>query len=197
MGANNTKRGIAGIYKIKALYGGKEVASKDIYVKFDLEQIGTADYYYLRTHDTKHNNGDYHYSLSATNEAIRNAALQYYDQYGSDCDNCDPARKMVVNDQSLIWGGLFDIQNSVNGVNHNWDAPHISHRKGTSVDIPYKYYNGTLTSNDENHEVVSSWDEEGNYTDSYKKLYEVLNLYFTTCIDDDDAGHQDHFHCEK
>jgi hypothetical protein len=36
--------------------------------------------------------------------------------------------KIEVNDMSLPFGGLFDI-------NNNWNAPHSSHSRGTSVDV--------------------------------------------------------------
>jgi len=45
-------------------------------------------------------------------------------------------KKMVVNDQSLVWGGLFDISS-------DWSWSHQLHRKGDCVDIPFGYYVGT------------------------------------------------------
>ncbi len=51
-------------------------------------------------------------------------AETYYEQTGT---------TLGINDMSIRWGGLFDI-------NGNWNNPHMSHRRGEDVDIDRNVY---------------------------------------------------------
>jgi len=43
--------------------------------------------------------------------------------------NANPGQgKIAVNDMSLPYGGIFDL-------NQNWQGPHFSHSQGTAVDV--------------------------------------------------------------
>ncbi|OIR15830.1 hypothetical protein GALL_33310 [mine drainage metagenome] len=43
----------------------------------------------------------------------------------------NPGAILYLNDASLVWGGLFDVD----VVNSPWSRPHAGHQKGTSIDI--------------------------------------------------------------
>jgi hypothetical protein len=60
-----------------------------------------------------------HYGTASTVTNAGNVADAYYVATGE---------LLGINDMSLVWGGLFDI-------NGDWSTPHGSHRKGMSVDI--------------------------------------------------------------
>jgi hypothetical protein len=55
--------------------------------------------------------------------AVKNIAETYYSLY--------PGTRLRINDMSLEYGGLFDI-------NENWQPPHNTHRSGTNADIGYR-----------------------------------------------------------
>lgn len=61
-----------------------------------------------------------HYGTAAVNIALLNLGTWYDTQY--------PGSRLYYNDQSLIWGGWFDI-------NGNWTDPHQTHREGKHTDI--------------------------------------------------------------
>jgi len=52
-------------------------------------------------------------------------AADYYEETGI---------AIGINDMSLPWGGLFDIDN-------NWSTPHSKHRTGKSVDVDHSGVN--------------------------------------------------------
>ena len=71
---------------------------------------------------------DNHYGTSTANTGLVAIATQYAGEY--------PQSVLQYNDQSLPWGGLFDIgptQNCPTCV--YWQPPHESHRLGTDCDI--------------------------------------------------------------
>ncbi|MBI5197218.1 MAG: hypothetical protein HZA19_01270 [Nitrospirae bacterium] len=74
-----------------------------------------------------HPEGTYGTSKTLTRlQAIADAYFEFTD------------RKLSVNDLSLPWGGLFDI-------NNNWLPPHQTHRFGTDADINRTDGGGVLT----------------------------------------------------
>ena len=60
-----------------------------------------------------------HWGTSSFVAKLRHAAALYNMKYGS---------KLEINDLSLEWGGLFDI-------NQDWSHPHREHRIGVSADV--------------------------------------------------------------
>lgn len=66
--------------------------------------------------DTHPNN---HWGTPSAITNIQFVTLDFFDVFGA---------TLGINDLSLRFGGLFDI-------NGTWNPPHVSHRKGTSVDI--------------------------------------------------------------
>ena len=163
-------RGIAGIYDVSVVYEGKVVASKSIEVKYDLESLGSGTNYHLRKHDSNHNTGDYHYGTPDTNYKIKVAAEKFYTDYGF--WQKPVKKKIVVNDQSLVWGGLFDI-------NGDWKDPHETHKSGLVVDISHRYN--------------STEDTFLTFTERLK-LEEVLDKVFGLDKCKDKVGH---FHCKN
>jgi hypothetical protein len=84
-----------------------------------LEALGPSDYYNLvgetATPTLAHN----HYGTSEVGNGALAIAKTIFKEFG---------KKISINDMSLPWGGLFDI-------NGDWLTPHTSHRRGMSVDI--------------------------------------------------------------
>ncbi|MGH9340351.1 MAG: hypothetical protein ACRD1R_12380, partial [Acidobacteriota bacterium] len=173
MGNNNTARGIAGQYIVKADFQGQTaVDTHDIDVKYDLQELGAGSTYYQRRVDSRHNNGDYHYGTSSLHSAIVAAADKFWNDWGKDQD---PQEKMVVNDQSLLWGGLFEVPNAT-----VWtaDPGHVSHRAGKNVDLPFRVFR-------DGAEVAIS-----------QKGKDILeSAVMQNCSSFIDEG--DHFHCTK
>lgn len=64
---------------------------------------------------------DNHYGTPSTKVRLAVMASDYFEDTGI---------AIGVNDMSLEWGGLFDI-------NNNWATPHIWHRTGKSVDVDH------------------------------------------------------------
>ena len=62
-----------------------------------------------------------HYGTPSTKTRIAAMATDYFEETGI---------AIGVNDMSLPWGGLFDI-------NNNWSTPHSKHRMGKSVDVDH------------------------------------------------------------
>ena len=67
---------------------------------------------------------DNHY-LTATAESSLNKLAKLY------TTKINPNSILYLNDASLVWGGLFDVD----VVNSPWSRPHAGHQKGTSLDI--------------------------------------------------------------
>jgi hypothetical protein len=176
MGNNNQSRGIAGEYVVEADFQGKtKVAKHDINIRYDLVPLLAGSTYYQRRQDTRHN-GDYHYGTTTLRDAIVAAANHFWENWGKDQN---PTEVMVINDQSLIWGGLFEIPTA-----QVWTASpgHQAHRGGRNVDLPFTVYrNGQQVAI---VEPSTRWD----------KLTEAIEASFGAggCAD-----HGNHWHCTK
>ncbi|GAB4245863.1 MAG: hypothetical protein Kow00109_21900 [Acidobacteriota bacterium] len=68
-------------------------------------------------------------------EFVAAAAEQFWNDWGS---GQSPPARMVINDMSLPWGGLFDLNCRWNDADGNQ-----SHREGRNVDIPFRIWTGT------------------------------------------------------
>lgn len=73
----------------------------------------------LTGQDSYHQAGDIHWATSTTKSRIGQLASHYYSTH---------SENLVVNDASLLYGGLYDFQ-------ENWDTPHAAHREGKNCDI--------------------------------------------------------------
>ncbi|GAB4119929.1 MAG: hypothetical protein Kow001_19200 [Acidobacteriota bacterium] len=91
--------------------------------------------------------------------------------------------RMVVNDQSLVWGGLFDA------VSGQWTTStygHSQHREGRHVDIPFRVYrNGSLS------------DPLPTSDPAWRALSEALAGQFGAGCQRHGSPTPDHWHCEK
>lgn len=110
---------VAGIEEIEIrVQGTGEETVKRIEVKMPiLGSMPESFYWRLTGLGTEHS--DTHYGTAETLENTMAIALDFYEQFSA---------TLGINDMSLEWGGLFDI-------NGNWIPPHRSHRRGMSVDI--------------------------------------------------------------
>ncbi|MBI4716123.1 MAG: hypothetical protein HY760_09360 [Nitrospirae bacterium] len=61
-------------------------------------------------------------------------------------------RKLSINDLSLSWGGLFDI-------NNDWVLPHQTHRFGTDADINRTDGGGVFTNCPDDKDLIQSIDK--------------------------------------
>ena len=87
--------------------------------------------------------------------------------------------EISLNDMSLPFGGLFD------GVNANWQVPHITHRIGRSVDInntivPFQIYDP----HNPNKPIV---------TKAGKELQRLMNLHLGFRIIDGKSVHYEFY----
>jgi hypothetical protein len=130
-----------GIERIIATAAGVTDSVADT-VKVDglIELAGGTSYELVGTPDSYKNTNDLcrestptslhysnHYSAPALVSAVRNIATSY--------NLLHPGVKLRINDMSLVWGGLFDIDN-------HWKAPHAEHRVGINADIGFTGING-------------------------------------------------------
>lgn len=78
-----------------------------------------------------------HYGLRTFNETLKKIAEQYYNEFACQVDDEDGNylgyQPIAVNDMSLAFGGLLDIDN-------DWSTPHKApgHAKGLAADIRYR-----------------------------------------------------------
>jgi hypothetical protein len=107
-------------------------------------EFGTGDYWYLSGSIPNHPSN--HWCVQTMKDSLSAALNDFYDWSGSK-EGKDQYIKLGVNDMSLTWGGLFDIDGD-----WNIDNPsHSFHRVGLSVDInntgdgDIRYEDGTLT----------------------------------------------------
>jgi hypothetical protein len=66
---------------------------------------------------------DNHYLTAAAITKLTDFATNYQ-------KTVNPRAKLYLNDASLVWGGLFDVD-----VNKPWSTPHNGHDRGVSIDI--------------------------------------------------------------
>lgn len=139
-----------GVETIKA-WGDQEPAVKDekrLTVRVPglmplIEPSGSSFWYRLTGSTSAHSSN--HYGTNSTNVAIYNIALDYW---------FDTDTTLGINDMSLVWGGLFDI-------NGNWSSVsgHSLHRTGESVDID-RCAEGVLVDQDRLDEIALNHDGE-------------------------------------
>jgi hypothetical protein len=60
-----------------------------------------------------------HYGTRGLVSALKSLGADFYEKFG---------KPLMVNDMSLLNGGLFDI-------NGDWTTPHVEHRDGTNADV--------------------------------------------------------------
>lgn len=112
---------VSGIENIKAM--SEEIGSvteKKISIKVPtLYPLGESDFFRLTGVTSGHS--DNHYGTSSTVGRVTAAAQDYFEETGV---------AIGINDMSLIWGGLFDI-------NSDWSTPHSKHRVGKSIDVDH------------------------------------------------------------
>ncbi len=68
---------------------------------------------------------DNHYVTPAFQKALQDIGAEWK-------RSCPNSALLNYNDASLVWGGLFDV-------NDNWNSPHLGHNKGLANDISKKY----------------------------------------------------------
>ena len=85
----------------------------------EFQAIGSSSDYVLIGETTHHPGGSNHYGTPGTNSSLSSIAQEYRSKTGD---------RLYINDQSLTWGGLFDISGQ-------WSPPHAEHRDGKKADI--------------------------------------------------------------
>lgn len=115
---------ISGEEKITAtLQDTGEKVSKSIFIMVPaLGPLAAGQFYALTGSTGSH--PDNHYGTNTTVSNIQVIARDYF-------ENSEEGVKIGINDMSLIWGGLFDIDG-------NWVSPHSLHRIGKSVDVDHE-----------------------------------------------------------
>jgi len=121
---------IAGIATIRGeVISGQDMVEEliDITVKLDgLSTFNSPWFRQLRGPDTDHVN-----SVAANLNPVASAGVEtmlMLWQIQQGITSTQPKMLLMLNDMSLPWGGLFDV-------NANWGRPHSGHRRGDSVDI--------------------------------------------------------------
>jgi hypothetical protein len=67
-----------------------------------------------------------HYAKSQTIDLLKQIAWQYY---------FETNKAISINDMSLKWGGLFDVNKDASGNLIPWAPPHHEHRFGRQADV--------------------------------------------------------------
>jgi hypothetical protein len=124
--------------------------------------------YYRLTGQTSYHS-DNHYVEAGTYDGITGVAKEFFDFFSA---------TLGINDASLKWGGLFDI-------NGDWSTPHSWHRKGTSVDID----GCALSTVDDNPNDKGSCGS-GYIEVEKKEIKRLCNKYFGTLVNESTI------HCE-
>lgn len=154
-----------------------------------LNNLSDGSNYFLKRTDPKHGNGDYHYGTQGLHQAIVNAADHFWNNWGS---SQSPQMGMVPNDQSLVWGGLFDISG-------NWStAPfgHTTHREGNIVDITFRVWTGgsNIDKVDPNFCELSS---QSLCETAMQRLGQALDAAFGGCPVHSAGTSNAHWHCTE
>jgi hypothetical protein len=116
------ERLVAGIYEVYATDGYASGLLEIWVIQFPYFQWLPQYYkYQLKGEDDRHETN--HYGTFNTVYKIQQICEQFYDETGLAAG---------VNDISLPWGGVFDL-------NGDWDNPHQEHQFGMNVDMPFQY----------------------------------------------------------
>ncbi|MFQ5906275.1 MAG: hypothetical protein ACE5JA_06850, partial [bacterium] len=75
---------------------------------------------------------DNHYGTASANQHLRDIGWEFDSTLEARGQLIPPGGLVNYNDQSLIWGGLFDIGGSYGSL---WHCPHCLHHDGTHCDI--------------------------------------------------------------
>lgn len=99
---------------------------------------------------------------------------------------------MVINDQSLVWGGLFDTAG-------NWSTNpgHSQHREGRHVDITFRVWTGgsNIPKVDPNY---CELPEQSVCEDAWDELEQAVNAAFNNNCQIHSPGTSNaHWHCQK
>jgi hypothetical protein len=153
-----------------------------------LTNLADGNNYFLRRVDACHGNGDYHYGTQGLHQAIVNAADHFWNNWGS---SQSPQMGMVPNDQSLVWGGLFDISG-------NWSTQpfgHTTHREGNIVDITFRVWTGggDTPKVDPNFCALSSQSECQEAWDELEVA--VMQAFDNNCQIHSPGTENAHWHC--
>jgi len=122
---------VSGVHTITATCSGcNNTANATVNVKVpDLIPIPASPYYALQDSAgnvigaIKNQHSDNHYLTAAAVAKLTKFAKNYQTKVL-------PYAKLYLNDASLVWGGLFDVDKT-----KPWTSPHIGHDRGVSVDI--------------------------------------------------------------
>ena len=118
--ATYTSNVVSGEERIIATVTGGDESQAKIKVRVrTLGEMGESSAWKLTGQTTIHPVN--HYGTYTVVGIIGNMAADYYEETGI---------AIGINDMSLPWGGLFDI-------NNNWSTPHSLHRVGKSVDVDH------------------------------------------------------------
>lgn len=83
-----------------------------------------------------HPNANSHYGVQSLINDIPNIADDWNEWLQGRSGDEGENNTLKVNDMSLVWGGLFDVGQNVNGqLTGNWRRPHQTHREGRDMDV--------------------------------------------------------------
>lgn len=125
-----TARTFAGEHQIKATMGGvTKTGPITLRAKVEgLAQLIDGDFFNLIGDTANHRLPNNHYGTSTANTNLQAIATQYAGQYGGSI--------LLYNDQSLPWGGLFDIGPTPSCPTCVfWLPDHNEHRLGVNCDV--------------------------------------------------------------
>lgn len=143
---------VSGQEKIIVEVNGSKADEKMVEVKVpDLMPLDSLSWYNLTGSTSSHSAN--HYGTNSTKVAVYNMASDYWNE---------ALVRLGINDMSLPWGGLFDI-------NGNWSSSpgHSLHRTGESVDID-RCADGVLVDQELLDKIALRYDGERTVEDALK-----------------------------
>ncbi|MCR4303333.1 MAG: Ig-like domain-containing protein, partial [Gallionella sp.] len=115
------------------------------------------------------NHSDNHYLTPEAASVLWSMAASYQFESGFKLNGVAPPPLLHVNDASLVWGGVFDLD-------ADWETPHDEHKRGTVIDIRANSNTGAIAA--------------GNY----KEFIRLAKFYKADAEIHSPEGTNQHFH---
>lgn len=165
---------VSGIHTIKATCTGcSNEATHEIKVK-------VPDLVPINPNPRRQANGSFAYALTSVDNIHQGSARYHVGQYWLTKDARDSLEELIdafndfgwgtvaLNDASLIWGGVYDI-------NGNWRNPHRGHRTGEEIDISFTRA-GNIVSRERQDSTYDEFCKKNNAAMPFNILHHFVAL---------------------
>ena len=165
-------RGIAGKYKVWAISRNDTTLWDSLHIQSrireSLAQLEEGNHWNLIGGTTAHPRPSNHYGTLASNQHLRDIGEEFDSTLVARGQPVPEGGLVDYNDQSLIWGGMFDIGPTGEHPEWRlWHCPHCGHHHGRSCDIR-KHRNPSLDTL-----LARIIEEHGDTVGYYESLWHV------------------------